>query len=54
MLKAILVTCGLFAAGYVMLAFAIWELNPANWGEYWRAALAILPAIFSAPVWLEK
>lgn len=26
-------------AWYVAISFVLWEFNPSNWGEGWRAAL---------------
>lgn len=42
----------LFAASYVGVAFTMWELNPAEWGEFGRGVVVGIPT-YLAVVWKD-
>ena len=46
-LTATAITAGIFAAGYLLTAFVVWQLNPATWTETTRLCMVWLSATAS-------
>jgi hypothetical protein len=42
MIKPLLAFVGVFMSIYLMGAFTVWDMNPANWTEYGRLLVVII------------
>lgn len=51
--ESALTVCALIAC-YVAISFVLWEFNPSNWGEGWRAAFVGGSGYLSLWFWIDK
>lgn len=52
--KEVVLTIISFMVCYAAITFLLWDLNPRNWGEGWRAAFVGASGYLSLWSWIGK